>query len=47
MVNFARINGVVQTQAELDFVDIDLENDTPLYIDPYALTTKDAFKPSD
>lgn len=41
MVSFSNINNINHTQAELDFVDIDLENDTPLYIDPYALTTKD------
>lgn len=27
-------------QAALDFVDVDLETDTPLYIDPYVLSTR-------
>jgi hypothetical protein len=31
-------------QAALDFVDVDLETDTPLFVDPYALSTRtDAF----
>lgn len=41
MTDFASNYGIAHTQSELDFVNIDLVNDTPLYIDPYALTTKD------
>lgn len=41
MASFSRYFNINKTQAELDFVDIDLDLDTPLYIDPYALTTRD------
>lgn len=34
---FAQHFGINKTQAELDFVDINLRGDTRLYIDPYAL----------
>lgn len=40
-MKFSRAFGINKSQSELDFVDIDLHKDTPLYIDPYALTTKD------
>jgi hypothetical protein len=29
-----------KTQAELDFVDVDLEQDTPLFIDPFAISQR-------
>lgn len=41
MARFSETFGLNKTQGELDFVDIDLEGDTPLYLDPYALTTRD------
>lgn len=41
MARFSEILKLSKTQAELDFVDIDLEVDTPLYLDPYALTSRD------
>lgn len=41
MSKFSSYFGVEKTQAELDFVDIRLDQDTPLFIDPYALTTRD------
>lgn len=41
MTSFSSFFGIKKTQAELDFVDVDLDQDTPLYIDPYALTTRD------
>ena len=28
------------SQAQLDFVDVELSGDTPLYLDPYAIQTK-------
>lgn len=41
MTSFSSVFNINKTQAELDFVDIDIGLDTPLYIDPYALTTRD------
>jgi hypothetical protein len=41
MKKFSSEFNINKTQAELDFVDINLEGDTPLYIDPYALTTRE------
>ncbi|WP_454874795.1 hypothetical protein [Paraburkholderia xenovorans] len=38
---FSKYFKLEKRQAELDFVDIELEGDTPLYVDPYALTTRD------
>jgi hypothetical protein len=40
-VRFSVAFGLGKTQAELDFVDANLLADTPLYLDPYALTTRD------
>jgi hypothetical protein len=39
-VNFSRYFELDKTQAELDFVDIDLESDVPLFIDPYVFGLK-------
>lgn len=41
MKRFSVAFGLKKVQAELDFVDIDLDSDTPLYVDPYALTTRE------
>lgn len=41
MTSFSSYFGIKKTQAELDFVDINLNLDTPLYLDPYALTTRE------
>ncbi len=41
MDKFSEIYGIDKKQAELDFVDIIPGNDTPLYLDPYALTTRE------
>ena len=41
MASFSSYFKIKKTQAELDFVDVDIDIDTPLYIDPYALTTRD------
>ena len=41
MSSFSSYFKINKTQAELDFVDVDIDLDTPLYIDPYALTTRD------
>lgn len=40
-MRFSAAFGLGKTQAELDFVDINLLADTPLYLDPYALTTRE------
>lgn len=37
MPRFSTAFGLTNAQAELDFVDIDLATDTPLYLDPYAI----------
>lgn len=38
--SISKIWGLGKSQAELDFVDIDVSKDTPLYLDPYALTSR-------
>ena len=37
MAKFSAIYSLSNSQAELDFVDIDTATDTPLYLDPYAI----------
>ena len=37
MDRFSRINGIEKEQAELDFVDITIGVDTPLYVDPLLI----------
>lgn len=39
-MRFSQAFGLNKMQAELDFVDIDLEGDTPLYVDPFALSIR-------
>ncbi|MGK9053113.1 hypothetical protein [Neorhizobium petrolearium] len=41
MARFSVVFGLSNTQATLDFVDVDLATDTPLYIDPYAIQIRD------
>lgn len=41
MAKISELYGLNKVQAELDFVDIDVNTDTPLYIDPYAFTTRE------
>lgn len=40
-MKFSEAFSLRKTQAQLDFVDVDLDADTPLYLDPYALTTRE------
>jgi hypothetical protein len=35
---FSTYYGLVKSQAELDFVDVPLETDIRLFVDPYALS---------
>jgi hypothetical protein len=37
MPRFSTIFGLSNSQANLDFVDVELSTDTPLYVDPYAI----------
>lgn len=37
MIRFSQAFGILKTQAELDFVDIPLDADVPLFIDPFAV----------
>lgn len=39
-MRFSQAFNLRKTQAELDFVDINLEGDTPLYIDPFAISIR-------
>lgn len=40
-MRFSEYYKLDKVQAELDFVDINVEQDTPLYLDPYAITNKE------
>lgn len=40
MPRFSQAFGLANTQSQLDFVDIELSRDTPLYLDPYAIQLK-------
>jgi len=40
MQTFSKAFGINKTQAELDFVDVPLNSDTPLFIDPYAISQR-------
>jgi hypothetical protein len=37
-MRFSEAFGLGKTQAELDFVDVELARDTPLFVDPFALS---------
>jgi hypothetical protein len=40
MPRFSRTFGINKTQAELDFVDISLDRDNLLFVDPFALAQR-------
>lgn len=40
MPRFSQAFGILSSQSELDFVDIELTSDSPLYLDPYAIQLK-------
>lgn len=40
-MDFSRFFSLSKTQAELDFVNVDPERDTRVFVDPYALEVKD------
>jgi hypothetical protein len=40
MARVSSIFGLGKTQSELDFVDVDVDTDTPLFVDPYALSRR-------
>jgi hypothetical protein len=40
-MRFSKYFGLNQKQAELDFVDVDVSRDTPLFLDPYSIQIKD------
>ena len=43
-MRFTQAFGLTKSQAELDFVNIDLGGDIPLFVDPFALSIrKDAW----
>lgn len=39
-MKFSTRFGINAAQCELDFVDVDLDTDTPLFVDPYAIATR-------
>lgn len=41
MTRFSTAFSLTNSQANIDFVDIDLSTDTPLYLDPYAIQIRD------
>lgn len=41
MPKFAAFCGINKTQSQLDFVNVDTERDTPLFIDPYVFEVRD------
>jgi hypothetical protein len=41
MARFSSIFRLSNSQAELDFVDIDTAHDIPLYLDPYAIQIRE------
>jgi hypothetical protein len=41
MPRFSTVFGLSNQQASLDFVDVELSRDTPLYLDPYAIEIRD------
>jgi hypothetical protein len=40
MARFSEHFGIAKSQGELDFVDVELERDTPLFLDPFAISQR-------
>jgi len=40
MPHFSELFGLNKTQLQLDFVDVELDTDIPLFIDPFALSQR-------
>jgi len=40
MATFSNFFGIGKSQAELDFVNVDLDRDTPLFVDPFAISQR-------
>ncbi|MEJ6399353.1 hypothetical protein [Yoonia sp. 208BN28-4] len=40
MPRFSQVFGLTNSQSQLDFIDIELTRDSPLYLDPYAIQIK-------
>ena len=40
-MRISELFGINKTQHELDFVDVDIDSDTPLFLDPYFISKND------
>ena len=40
-MKISELFGLKQSQHELDFVDVDIDSDTPLFLDPYFIAKND------
>ena len=40
-MKISELFGITKSQHELDFVDVDIDSDTPLFLDPYFIAKND------